>query len=231
MQQIMAQQQRVKDEREREIAEQRRRLEERTQSLEAQQRTGELADARALVAEAAAGEQRQQIGSLADAFENEPASATDAGEQPLHKLMIQSAALAQAQGALQAWNQCDLQTMNLAGMSELENLVFDTEGPRGSGRLVTVDASTGRKSSVPGNIAVNPKILQLGKQHAELDRQLELLEAGRKAILLDPEKFPPQALADLLAKEGTIQGQRDMTVFRVREEAAKMADIPRFAVP
>jgi hypothetical protein len=231
MQQIMAQQQRVKDEREREIAEQRRRLEERTRSLEAQQRIGKLADALALAAEAAAGEQRPQIESLADAFENEPASATDAGEQPLHKLMIQSAALAQAQGALQAWNQCDLQTMNLAEMSELKNLVFDTDGPRGSGRLVIVDASTGRKSSVTGPIADNLKIQQLGNQHAELDRQLELLEAGRKAILLDPEKFPPQALADLLAKEGTIQGQRDMAVFHIREEAAKMADIPRFAVP
>jgi hypothetical protein len=97
--------------------------------------------------------------------------------------------------------------------------------------LVIVDASTGRKSSVTGPIADNLKIQQLGNQHAELDRQLELLEAGRKAILLDPEKFPPQALADLLAKEGTIQGQRDMAVFHIREEAAKMADIPRFAVP
>jgi hypothetical protein len=234
MQQIMAQQRRVENglkKKEREIAEQQRRLEEAARSLAAQQRMGKLADARARADEAAAGEQRPQIESLADSLENEPAPATDAGEQPLHKLMIQSAALAQAQGALQVWNQCDLQTINLAEMSELKNLVFDTAGPRGSGRLVVVDESSGRKSPVTGPVADDPRIQQLGKQQAEFDRQLELMEASRKAILLDPEKYPPTALTDLLAKQGTIQGQRNMAEFRLREEAAKMANIPRFTVP
>ncbi len=236
MRQIMAREQQAENERRRraqEIAEQQRRRAEaeRARSLAAEEQMREAADARAREDGAAADEQRRRIESLADALEAEPTGAPEAGERPPHEFMIRSSALAQAQGASGVWNASDLQTMNLDRMEELKNLVFDSDGPLGSGRLAVVDTSSGRRSAAPGPIENNPKIRQMVEQQAGLDQQYERLEASRKALLRDPTQFSPQALAGLLAKEGTVQGQRDMVRFRVREEISRMADIPRFVVP